>query len=447
VKRIFPIIIILISLSLLGIIIIQRSWVINMIELGEKQVRQKVDDATRMVGQDFEQYKSGYGVGNRALPDLMPDNFSLELLRPSTVGQRFTVAEIEEKLRRAFIANNLKDLKFEFGLGPVSSSFNFRSFERKSRNFDKEYIDTANNIQSTFFIVPSSGSAAENLTSNEALTVIVPNFKKLVLQSLRWDFAIAILFTLIIIAAFYLTLRTLLRQKKLSEIKNDFINNMTHEFKTPIATISLAVDALKNEKVMFDKEKMGYFSNIIKEENKRMNRQVETILKASLLDRQEVELVLKPLHVHAVINSVLENFTLQLEERRGKADVSLLAENDLIEADEVHFSNLVNNLIDNAVKYGKDNIPPLIKITTASTRKNFILRIEDNGIGMNRDTVKRIFEKFYRAHTGNVHNVKGFGLGLSYVKTMVDAHHGEVKVDSMIGRGSTFTIELPLKKS
>jgi two-component system, OmpR family, phosphate regulon sensor histidine kinase PhoR len=417
-----------------------------MIELGEKQVRQKVDDATRMVGQDFEQYKSGYGAGTKALPDLMPDNFSLELLRPSTVGQRFTVAEIEEKLRKAFLANNLKDLKFEFGLGPVSSSFNFRSFERKSRNFDKEYIDTANNIQATFFIVPSSGSAAENLTPNEALTVIVPNFKKLVLRSLRLDFAIAILFTLIIIAAFYLTLRTLLRQKKLSEIKNDFINNMTHEFKTPIATISLAVDALKNEKVMFDKEKMGYFSNIIKEENKRMNRQVETILKASLLDRQEVELLLKPLHVHAVINSVLENFTLQLEERQGKVDLSLLAGNDLIEADEVHFSNLVNNLIDNAVKYGKDNIPPMIKISTASTRKSFILRIEDNGIGMNRDTVKRIFEKFYRAHTGNVHNVKGFGLGLSYVKTMVDAHHGEIKVDSMIGRGSTFTIELPVKK-
>lgn len=446
-KRIFPVIIILISLSLLGIIIIQRSWVINMIELGEKQVRQKVDDATRMVGQDFEQYKSGYGAGNRTFPDFMPDNFSLELLRPSTVGQRFTVAEIEDKLRKAFIANNLKDLKFEFGLGPVSSSFNFRSFERKSRNFDKEYIDTANNIQSTFFIVPSSGSAAENLTSNEALTVIVPNFKKLVLRSLRWDFAIAILFTLIIIAAFYLTLRTLLRQKKLSEIKNDFINNMTHEFKTPIATISLAVDALKNEKVMFDKDKMGYFSNIIKEENKRMNRQVETILKASLLDRQEVELVLKPLHVHAVINTVLENFTLQLEERKGKVDLSLQAENDLIQADEVHFSNLVNNLIDNAVKYSKDNIPPLIKIATTSTRKSFILRIEDNGIGMNRDTVKRIFEKFYRAHTGNVHNVKGFGLGLSYVKTMVDAHHGEIKVDSVIGRGSTFTIELPLKKS
>lgn len=178
-----------------------------------------------------------------------------------------------------------------------------------------------------------------------------------------------------------------------------------------------------------------------------MNRQVETILKASLLDRQEVELVLKPLHVHAVINTVLENFILQLEERQGKADVSLLAENDLIEADEVHFSNLVNNLIDNAVKYSKDNIPPQIKISTTSTRKSFILRIEDNGIGMNRDTVKRIFEKFYRAHTGNVHNVKGFGLGLSYVKTMVDAHHGEIKVDSVIGRGSTFTIELPLKKA
>jgi two-component system phosphate regulon sensor histidine kinase PhoR len=247
-------------------------------------------------------------------------------------------------------------------------------------------------------------------------------------------------------AAFYLTVSTMLRQKKLSEIKNDFINNMTHEFKTPLATISLAVDALRNDKVVSDKEKMSYFSGIIKVENKRMNRQVETILKAALTDKQEVQLLMRPVHAHQVIKEVVENFTLQLEEKNGKAELMLNAEHDFINADEVHFANLINNLIDNAIKYSKEDQPPLIKITTHSTEKNLVMVIEDNGIGMNKETVKRVFEKFYRAHTGNLHNVKGFGLGLSYVRTMVEAHGGQIKVESVLGKGSTFTIELPLKK-
>ena len=222
---------------------------------------------------------------------------------------------------------------------------------------------------------------------------------------------------------------------------------MTHEFKTPIATISLAVDAMRNEKVIQDREKMSYFNNIIKEENQRMNRQVETILRASQLEKQEVDLNLKPVHVHEVIKDVVDNFALQLEDKKGSVELLLNAQNDLINADEVHFSNLVNNLVDNAVKYAKDNVPPSIKLTTHSTAKNFVMRIEDNGIGMNRETVKKIFERFYRAHTGNVHNVKGFGLGLSYVKTMVEAHEGEIKAESTLGKGSTFTIEFPLRKA
>ena len=238
----------------------------------------------------------------------------------------------------------------------------------------------------------------------------------------------------------------MLRQKKIGEIKNDFINNMTHEFKTPIATISLAVDAMKNEKVIQDPQKLGYFSDIIKEENKRMNRQVETILKASQLEKNEVNLNRKPLHVHEIIKDVVDNFALQLESKQGKVELALEAGNDLIEADEVHFSNLVNNLVDNAVKYAKENTPPVVKLSTQSNAKHFVMRIEDNGIGMNRDTLKRIFERFYRAHTGNVHNVKGFGLGLSYVKTMVEAHDGDIKAESVLGKGTTFTVDLPLKK-
>jgi two-component system, OmpR family, phosphate regulon sensor histidine kinase PhoR len=256
----------------------------------------------------------------------------------------------------------------------------------------------------------------------------------------------SIVLLLVVITAFYLTVSTLIRQKKLSEIKNDFINNMTHEFKTPLATISLAVDALKNEKVTSDPQKLGYFSSIIKEENQRMNRQVETILKSALMERQEVELNLKPINVHQVIEDVADNFMLRLEEKQGSLETNLAAERVIINADEVHFSNLINNLLDNAVKYSKDNVPPKVMVSTISTGKKISIKIEDNGIGMTRETLKRIFEKFYRAHTGNIHNVKGFGLGLSYVKTVVEAHDGTIKADSVLGKGSCFTIELPLRK-
>jgi two-component system phosphate regulon sensor histidine kinase PhoR len=219
---------------------------------------------------------------------------------------------------------------------------------------------------------------------------------------------------------------------------------MTHEFKTPLATISLAVDALRNEKVAQDREKMNYFSGIIKEENKRMNKHVETILQAAVSDRQEIQLNKQPLHVHNLIHEIMDNYKLQLEEKGAKGELSLDARFDYIEADPVHFRNLISNLVDNAVKYSKDNL--LIKIATYNTNKSIGIRIEDNGIGMSKETVRRIFEKFYRAHTGNIHNVKGFGLGLSYVKTVVDAHDGKIKVDSILGKGSSFTLEIPLLK-
>ena len=247
-----------------------------------------------------------------------------------------------------------------------------------------------------------------------------------------------------IISAFYITVNALLRQKKLSEIKNDFINNMTHELKTPLATISLAIDALKNEKVIQDREKMDYFNSIIKEENKRMNKHVETILQAAVMDRQEIQLTKQPVQVNGLINEILSNYALQLHEKNGTVELHLNARRDLINADPVHFRNLISNLIDNAVKYSKGNL--LLKISTSNTSRNLVMRFEDNGIGMSKETVRRIFEKFYRAHTGNIHNVKGFGLGLSYVKTIIDAHNGKIKVESTLGRGSTFTIEVPLLK-
>jgi two-component system phosphate regulon sensor histidine kinase PhoR len=252
----------------------------------------------------------------------------------------------------------------------------------------------------------------------------------------------AVVFTLIIVTAFGVTVQALLRQKKLSEIKTDFINNMTHEFKTPLATISLAVDALRNEKVLAQPEKMSYFSGIIKEENKRMNKHVETILQAALLDRQELKLDMNKVHAHKLIESALKNYQLQIQDKDGKVELKFDAKNDEIIADENHFTNLLSNLFDNAIKYSKENL--VLKIATCNTGKSLQIKIQDNGIGMNKETVKRVFEKFYRAHTGNLHNVKGFGLGMSYVKTVIDVHKGRIKVDSTLGKGSCFTVEVPL---
>lgn len=446
-KKIFTVIIILISVSLIGIILIQLSWLQNMILLEQERIKGKIERAVNIVGEELAQYKGNYPLTNRT-GTIFQDELPSDFLRPITIGRRFSAAELEEKIKASFHTAGLDKVKFEFLLhtgsprtGPIGR------IERESKNFTAEYEDTINNLSRSYPLYAPSGSAAENLAMDEMLNVLVLNWKTVAIKSLRIRIGMAILFTLIIIAAFYLTLRTMLRQKKLGEIKNDFINNMTHEFKTPLATISLAVDAMKNEKVLQDRDKIKYFSSIIKEENQRMNRQVETILKASQLEKQEVELSLKPLRVHEVVKDVVDNFALQLQDKQGQAELVLNASNDLINADEVHFSNLINNLVDNAVKYAKDGTPLKLKITTQSNDKNITIRVEDNGIGMNKETVKRVFERFYRAHTGNIHNVKGFGLGLSYVKTMVQAHHGDIQADSTLGKGSTFTVQLPLQKN
>jgi two-component system phosphate regulon sensor histidine kinase PhoR len=446
-RKIFPVIIVLISLSLIGTIYVQYSWLRTMLVDKHEEFKYKLIRGINEVGMVLMEQKGSLpSLKNyRTRPDFSwpSEQFKMELMKPPTIAQKFTEQEVADKLRKAFQQQGLKDVKFEFA---ITSNVNLLSYEVKSRGFLNQVEDTASdkNLVLYYLFQPPSGSDLENLVPEETMTVVVPNVKKIVLSEMRWMIVGAIFFTLMIITAFYITVNALLRQKKLSEIKNDFINNMTHEFKTPLATISLAVDALRNDKVAQDREKMNYFSSIIKEENKRMNKHVETILQAAVMDRQELQLAKLPIHVHNLIHEIMDNYKLQLEEKGARAELSLDARYDFVEADPVHFRNLISNLVDNAVKYSKENL--LIKIATYNTNKFIGIRIEDNGIGMSKETVRRIFEKFYRAHTGNIHNVKGFGLGLSYVKTVVDAHEGKIKVDSILGKGSTFTLEIPLLK-
>jgi two-component system phosphate regulon sensor histidine kinase PhoR len=337
----------------------------------------------------------------------------------------------------------LKDLPFEFAV-LVDDGFLNYEYQLKSNHFLEQAEDTVNNFRWQYLLQPPGGSDLENLVAVQHMILVVPNFKAIVFKQMKWMILGSVFFTLMIISAFTVTVYALLRQKKLSEIKNDFINNMTHEFKTPLATISLAVDALRNNKVIEDKTRMEYFSGIIKEENKRMNKHVETILQAALMDRQELRLNKIPVHIHDVIKEVISNYTLQLQEKEGRIELDLNAKYDLISGDEVHLRNLISNLVDNAVKYSNERL--VLKISSANNNRNLILKFEDNGIGMSKETVRRIFEKFYRAHTGNLHNVKGFGLGLSYVKTIIDAHDGHIKVESSPGRGSVFTLDIPFMK-
>jgi two-component system, OmpR family, phosphate regulon sensor histidine kinase PhoR len=436
-NKIFPIITVLVFISLLGIIYFQTVWIRQALQDRELQFEESIKMVTASAARDLIEEKGKMSpFDNRKNADLL---FPLNVF-PSTIAHKFTREEIRNRIQKAFEKNKLKDIDFEFAI----STGSMIGDDLQSKKFFQTYTDTIHNTSFVYPLEAPSGSLGEGLVPQEFLVIVVPHVKNIIWKQMVWMLIGAVVFTCIIFAAFFITIRALLNQKKLSEIKSDFINNMTHEFKTPLATISLAVDALKNEKVINDKQKMDYFSGIIKDENKRMNKQVETILQAALLDKQEIQLNIKPLHANDLIHSALNNIRLPLLQKNGLLELHLDASNDLVFADEVHFTNIINNLLDNAVKYSKDDLK--IKLTTLNFNSHIRIKIEDNGIGMNKETLHRIFEKFYRAHTGNIHNVKGFGLGLSYVKSIVDAHKGKIKAESTPGKGSCFTLDFPLSR-
>lgn len=436
-KKIFPIITVLVFISLLGIIFFQIVWIKQALQDKEFQFEETIKMVTTQAANDIVDERSKISqFGNRKNADLL---FPLNAF-PTTIAHNFSRQEIRSIINKEFEKSNVKGLDFEFAITTTSMIGD----DLQSKNFYSAYNDTINNLSVVYPLDPPGNSFADGLAPQELLFIIVPHVKNVVWKQMVWMLIGAVIFTFIIFTAFFITIRALLKQKKLSEIKSDFINNMTHEFKTPIATISLAVDALKNEKVINDKTKMEYFSGIIKDENKRMNKQVETILEAALMDKQEVQLNLVPLHAHELMHSAINNIQLSIEEKNGFLETDFKAANDLLLVDDVHFTNIINNLLDNAVKYSKDDLK--IKVTTCNFNSHFRIKIEDNGIGMNKETLNRVFEKFYRAHTGNIHNIKGFGLGLSYVKTIVDAHHGKIKAESTPGKGSCFTLDFSVMK-
>lgn len=247
---------------------------------------------------------------------------------------------------------------------------------------------------------------------------------------------------LTILGIYIVSINYMMRQKKIAEVKTDFINNMSHEFKTPLATISVATDSLANDKIAHDPEKVKYYSNLIKQENLRMKKQVENVLNMSKLERNEVQLFLRETNVRNLIKQISESFGLIVTQRNGKFVQEFNAEKYMIKVDEFHLSNTLINLLDNANKYSPD--VPEITIRTRNETGWYVIEIADKGIGLETENKKRIFDKFFREETGNIHNVKGQGLGLSYVKKIIELHKGQIHVESQKGKGATFTIKLPM---
>ena len=313
----------------------------------------------------------------------------------------------------------------------------------KNSKANKNYREAHKDCDSSGCFMKINLSPNNVFVTPQYLSVNFPDQKSYLLKTMWMMLGVSLMIILILVVAFYYTIATISKQKKLSVIKNDFISNMTHEFKTPISTISLAAEMLNDDSVTKTPEKQQRFVKMIRDENKRLSILVESILQTSILDKGEFKLKRSDLDVHEIINQAIQNTQLLIDQRQGNITKQLGATNCLINADRVHLTNIIFNLIDNAIKYTKDS--PNILISTKDTLDGIEISVKDNGIGISKENQRKIFDKFYRVPTGNVHNVKGFGLGLSYVLAVVQKHNGTINVESEIGKGSTFRIRMPYK--
>ena len=349
-----------------------------------------------------------------------------DVLSAMPLEERVSVPVLQKLIKKELEEHGV-ETKFEFGIYSNNLATKIKSNEFK---YDKDAT------YSIPVFIDNEGS------TKYELLVTFPLKKKFLLSELISITVLSIIFTLIILIAYSSALNQLIRQRQISEIKNDFINNMTHEFKTPIATINLALDAIKNPKIIDDKEKVLRYLQMIKDENKRMHAQVENVLRISKLEKKELDIVKEPHNIHEIIEDAIEHVNLILADREGTIISHFNALRNTVLINDVHFTNVIVNILENAIKYSP-NVPE-IEICTENIKDMIIIKIKDKGLGMSKAAQKRIFEKFYREHTGDIHNVKGHGLGLSYVKRIVDDHNGQVYVESEKGKGRTFIIKLPL---
>jgi two-component system, OmpR family, phosphate regulon sensor histidine kinase PhoR len=339
-------------------------------------------------------------------------------------------SEIEHALSRSLLYTGI-NTPFEFAV-IKNGKVNEGSYKKSNKN---DFLKSKYKVR----------LFADNIIPQDmVLSVVFPERANYVLGSMSWILGGSLLFSIIILTTFALSLFFIIRQKKISDMKSDFLNNMTHEFKTPIATISLAADTITNPKVINDESSVRHFISMIKKENSRMNKKVETILQIASLDKKEIDFKFDDVSLHNIIERADETIEILVQQRNGKIHLNLNAINPIIYGDEEHLLNLVNNLLDNAIKYSPET--PDITVTTKNNERGIVMSVEDKGIGMSKSVQSRIFERFYRQTSGNVHDVKGFGLGLNYARAIIEAHKGNVIVTSEPGKGSRFDVFLPFNQ-
>ena len=518
-KRIFVLLVALMSVALIGIISVQIFWINNSIEMREQQFSTGVKYALAKVSENIQKREF-----KENLTEFAPYLDSVQHLKESGVRDIFfekidTSRNEIFTFRQRILENNYKTQFSPFD----SDTINFRSFiseeetqvekiEFQSKDFteltakdkvkkisrldrfDKMQFEDllqniiprrpiydrvsnneirfnienelrARNIQTRFeygvfnddlitkvksdrFVKESGYTYQVPLFINNDgysdydLFVTFPKKKQFILRTISITLLLSALFIFVIILAFATALYQLIKQKKISEIKTDFINNMTHEFKTPIATINLALDSIINPKIIADKEKVFRYIKMIREENKRMHAQVENVLRISKLEKNQLDLSKDVFDLEDIVKDAISHVSLMISDKNGYIKTHFKSTKSDILASKFHFTNVITNILDNAIKYSSD--PPKIDVYTENVGNNIILKIKDKGIGMGKAVQKKIFDKFYREHSGNIHDVKGHGLGLSYVKSIIEDHQSTVHVESEKGKGSTFIIKIPL---
>lgn len=412
-------VVILAALSIAGIVITQWYWMRRAFDLKEAEFERTVNAALFNVASQIFEINNTPSPAANPVKQLSTNYFVVQ------VNGEVDAGLLEVLLRSEFEKRNVS-ADFEYGVYDCSSEKmkygDYIPFQATGDKVTAKKLPTWSNYAYYF-------------------GVQFPNKEAHLLNQMGiWSFSSLVM--LLVIFFFAYTLFVILKQKRLSEIQKDFINNMTHEFKTPISTIAVSTEVLKNPAIVYQPERLLSYTTIIEKENMRLKHQVERVLQMARFDTENIGLKKERVDVHEIIRDAMQNTALSLHERNGSIECDLQASMHSISADRLHLTNVLYNLIDNAIKYCAN--PPHILISTMNKEKQICISVQDNGLGIARENQRKVFQKFYRVPTGNVHDVKGFGLGLHYVKSVITAHKGKIKLQSDLGKGSIFEIVLPL---
>ena len=369
-------------------------------------------------------------VKRKTIIDIVNRHLSLNI--NFDLDQLLDEEELIEIINQVMQEHNL-DLEYFYSITNSSGLILFSNFEKK----ENELL-----INSTIF---SDEFLIDDIYNERKIfSLYIMNLEKSIIKSFSSIFLISISLITIVIGTFFYSIKIINNQKKITQIKSDFINNMTHELKTPIATIGLACEALKDENIELNKPMKDKFLSTITNENERLGKLVETVLQNTISDKGTPELKLEIFNIEEIIEKAMKSIQLSFDKKEGSIETDFMALNKIVEADKLHITNVIYNLLDNSLKYSENK--PHVKISTRDVIGGLIIRIKDNGIGIAKDNQEKIFEKLYRVPTGNIHNVKGFGLGLSYVRSIMELHQGTIKVESKLDQGSTFLLNLKASK-